>query len=58
MNNYIVEEYSALDFEAVDYSRDIGLHVVECDSCGTLHELPQAGIWSCEVCDAINHADI
>ena len=53
-----IREYSELDFEHVDYSQDIGLHVVECDSCGALHELPQAGIWSCEVCDAINYAEI
>lgn len=58
-NGYIVEEYSELDFEHVTLGSALeALHQVHCSSCGTEHSLPQAGIWSCDICDTVQHCDI
>ena len=55
---YEVEEYSELDFEHVTLDSNTGPIVAECEACGTLNDIPGSGVWTCDMCSAINYQEI
>ena len=54
---YQVDTYQELDFENVTMQRG-DVMIAECETCGSLNDLHGSGIWTCDICDAVNFREI
>ena len=57
-DTYEVGEYTALDFEHVTLETPVTDDDARCEACGIIETIGTAGIWSCPVCNHINHKDL